>query len=133
MSTIAHVEKYGMKINGYVLSQGWNEDLQSYGRKENDTIVTACKLNQIFLFYRSELENRAQQLEKDLYYYKKTSRDLKKKLREKMVSGMGTSVESDVFMASSELEAQHKSTDVYTKQLATDVSRMKVNIPLVIL
>lgn len=50
-----------------------------------------------------------------------------------MVSGMGTSVESDVFMASSELEAQHKSTDVYTKQLATDVSRMKVNIPLVIL
>lgn len=73
----------------------------------------------------SELENRAQQLEKDLYYYKKTSRDLKKKLREKMVSGMGTSVESDVFMASSEVEAQHKSTDVYTKQLATDVSRMK--------
>lgn len=72
-------------------------------------------------------------MEKDLYYYKKTSRDLKKKLREKMVSGMGTSVESDVFMASSELEAQHKSTDVYTKQLATDVSRMKVNIPLVIL
>ena len=49
-----------------------------------------------------------------------------------MVSGMGTSVESDVFMASSELEAQHKSTDIYTKQLATDVSRMKVNIPLVI-
>lgn len=71
-------------------------------------------------------------MEKDLYYYKKTSRDLKKKLREKMVSGMGTSVESDVFMASSELEAQHKSTDVYTKQLTTDVSRMKVNIPLVI-
>lgn len=95
--------------------------------------MIACKLNQIFLFYRSELENRAQQLEKDLYYYKKTSRDLKKKLREKMVSGMGTSVESDVFMASSEQEAQHKSTDVYTKQLATDVSRMKVNIPLVIL
>lgn len=94
--------------------------------------MIACKLNQIFLFYRSELENRAQQLEKDLYYYKKTSRDLKKKLREKMVSGMGTSVESDVFMASSELEAQHKSTDVYTKHLATDVSRMKVNIPLVI-
>ena len=96
--------------------------------------MITCKLNQIFLFYRSELENRAQQLEKDLYYYKKTSRDLKKKLREKMVSGMGTSVESDVFfMASSEVEAQHKSTDVYTKQLATDVSRMKVNIPLVIL
>ena len=92
--------------------------------------MIACKLNQIFLFYRSELENRAQQLEKDLYYYKKTSRDLKKKLREKMVSGMGTSVESDVFMASSEQEAQRKSTDVYTKQLATDVSRMKVNIPL---
>ena len=95
--------------------------------------MIACKLNQIFLFYRSELENRAQQLEKDLYYYKKTSRDLKKKLREKMVSGMGTSVESDVFMASNEVEVQHKSTDVYTKQLATDVSRMKVNIPLVIL
>lgn len=73
----------------------------------------------------SELENRAQQLEKDLYYYKKTSRDLKKKLREKMVSGLGTSVESDVIMASSELEAQHKSTDVYTKQLASEVSRMK--------
>ncbi|PFX25964.1 Kinesin-like protein KIF27 [Stylophora pistillata] len=73
----------------------------------------------------SEVENRAQQLEKDLYYYKKTSRDLKKKLREKMVSGLGTSVESDVIMASSELEAQHKSTDVYTKQLASEVTRMK--------
>lgn len=73
----------------------------------------------------SEVENRAQQLEKDLYYYKKTSRDLKKKLREKMVSGLGTSVESDVIMASSELEAQQKSTDVYTKQLASEVTRMK--------
>ena len=30
---------------------------------------------------------RTQQLEKDLYYYKKTSRDLKKKLRE-LMSGM---------------------------------------------
>lgn len=73
----------------------------------------------------SEVENRAQQLEKDLYYYKKTSRDLKKKLREKMVSGLGTSVESDVIMASSELEAQQKSTDVYTKQLASEFTRMK--------
>lgn len=31
------------------------------------------------------LPYRVQQLEKDLYYYKKTSRDLKKKLREVMI------------------------------------------------
>ncbi|KAL9978810.1 hypothetical protein ACROYT_G016376 [Oculina patagonica] len=72
-----------------------------------------------------ELENKAQQLEKDLYYYKKTSRDLKKKLREKMASGMGTSTESDVIAASGEHEAQYKSIDPHGKQLATEVSRMK--------
>ena len=77
-------------------------------------------------FPHSELENKAQQLEKDLYYYKKTSRDLKKKLREKMASGMGTSVESDVIVASGEHEAQYKSIDAHGKQLATEVSRMKV-------
>lgn len=66
-------------------------------------------------------------LEKDLYYYKKTSRDLKKKLREKMASGMGTSIESDVVVASGELEPQYRSTsDAHGKQLATEVSRMKV-------
>lgn len=77
-------------------------------------------------FSHSELENKAQQLEKDLYYYKKTSRDLKKKLREKMASGMGTSVESDVVATSGEHEAQYKSSDAHGKQLATEVSRMKV-------
>lgn len=86
------------------------------------------KLNPFYNIPCSELENRAQQLEKDLYYYKKTSRDLKKKLREKMASGMGTSVESDAVVASGELEAQHKSSDVYSKQLSTEVSRMKVKI-----
>jgi len=73
----------------------------------------------------TELENRTQQLEKDLYYYKKTSRDLKKKLREKMASGMGTSLESDVIAASGELEAQYKSSDAHGKQLVTEVTRMK--------
>ncbi|XP_020621415.1 kinesin-like protein KIF27 [Orbicella faveolata] len=72
-----------------------------------------------------ELENRTQQLEKDLYYYKKTSRELKKKLREKMASGMGTSLESDVIAASGELEAQYKSSDAHGKQLVTEVKRMK--------
>ncbi|XP_077978007.1 kinesin-like protein KIF27 isoform X2 [Glandiceps talaboti] len=33
-------------------------------------------------------ESKVQQLEKDLYYYKKTSRELKKKLRELMASGL---------------------------------------------
>ncbi|XP_077862276.1 kinesin-like protein KIF27 [Saccoglossus kowalevskii] len=33
-------------------------------------------------------QNRIQQLEKDLYYYKKTSRELKKKLREVVTSGL---------------------------------------------
>lgn len=64
-------------------------------------------------------------LEKDLYYYKKTSRDLKKKLREKMAAGTGTSIESDV-VASSELEPQYGTSDVHGRQLATEVSRMKV-------
>jgi len=72
-----------------------------------------------------ELENRTQQLEKDLYYYKKTSRELKKKLREKMASGMGTSLESDVIAASGELEAQYKSSDAHGKQLVTEVTRLK--------
>ncbi|KAM7441007.1 Kinesin-like protein kif27 [Porites harrisoni] len=72
----------------------------------------------------SELENRAQLLEKDLYYYKKTSRDLKKKLREKMAAGTGTSIESDV-VASSELEPQYGTSDAHGRQLATEVSRMK--------
>ena len=80
----------------------------------------------------SELENRAQLLEKDLYYYKKTSRDLKKKLREKMASGMGTSIESDVVVASGELEPQYRSTsDAHGKQLATEVSRMKVYLTII--
>lgn len=64
-------------------------------------------------------------LEKDLYYYKKTSRDLKKKLREKMAAGTGTSIESDV-VASGELEPQYGTTDALGRQLATEVSRMKV-------
>lgn len=33
------------------------------------------------------LSCRVQQLERDLYYYKKTSRDLKKKMRELLASG----------------------------------------------
>ena len=74
----------------------------------------------------SELETKAQLLEKDLYYYKKTSRDLKKKLREKMASGMGTSMESDVVAASGDLEAQYRSSDAHGKELANEVSRMKV-------
>ena len=78
-----------------------------------------------FLFF-SELETKAQLLEKDLYYYKKTSRDLKKKLREKMASGMGTSMESDVVAASGDLEAQYRSSDAHGKELANEVSRMKV-------
>jgi len=73
----------------------------------------------------SELENRAQLLEKDLYYYKKTSRDLKKKLREKVASGIGSSIESDVVVASGELEPQYRTADAHGKQLATEVSRMK--------
>lgn len=73
----------------------------------------------------SELENRAQLLEKDLYYYKKTSRDLKKKLREKVASGVGSSIESDVVVASGELEPQYRTADAHGKQLATEVSRMK--------
>lgn len=73
----------------------------------------------------SELENRAQLLEKDLYYYKKTSRDLKKKLREKMAAGMGSSIESDVVVASGEHEPQYRSSDAHGKQLTTEVSRMK--------
>lgn len=64
-------------------------------------------------------------LEKDLHYYKKTSRDLKKKLREKMAAGTGTSIESDV-VASGELEPQYGTTDAHGRQLATEVSRMKV-------
>ena len=78
-----------------------------------------------FLFF-SELETKAQLLEKDLYYYKKTSRDLKKKLREKMASGMGTSMESDVVAASGDLEAQYRSSDAHGRELANEVSRMKV-------
>lgn len=73
----------------------------------------------------SELETKAQLLEKDLYYYKKTSRDLKKKLREKMASGMGTSMESDVVAASGDLEAQYRSSDAHGRELANEVSRMK--------
>ena len=65
-------------------------------------------------------------LEKDLYYYKKTSRDLKKKLREKVASGVGSSIESDVVVASGELEPQYRTADAHGKQLATEVSRMKV-------
>lgn len=64
-------------------------------------------------------------LEKDLYYYKKTSRDLKKKLREKMAAGTGASIESDV-VASGELEPQYGTIDAHGRQLATEVSRMKV-------
>lgn len=79
-----------------------------------------------FSFFFSELETKAQLLEKDLYYYKKTSRDLKKKLREKMTSGMGTSMESDVVVASSDLEAQYRSSDAHGRELANEVSRMKV-------
>lgn len=78
-----------------------------------------------FLFF-SELETKAQLLEKDLYYYKKTSRDLKKKLREKMASGMGTSMESDVVVTSGDLEAQYRSSDAHGRELANEVSRMKV-------
>lgn len=78
-----------------------------------------------FLFF-SELETKAQLLEKDLYYYKKTSRDLKKKLREKMASGMGTSMESDVVVTSGELEAQYRNSDAHGRELANEVSRMKV-------
>ena len=77
--------------------------------------------------FRSELESRAQLLEKDLYYYKKTSRDLKKKLRENMASSMGTSVESDVVAARGELEPQYRSSEAPGKQLAAEVSQMKVN------
>lgn len=74
----------------------------------------------------SELESRAQLLEKDLYYYKKTSRDLKKKLRENMASSMGTSVESDVVAAGrGELEPQYRSSEAPGKQLAAEVSQMK--------
>lgn len=43
-----------------------------------------------------------------------------------MASGMGTSIESDVIAASGELEAQYKSSDAHGKQLAAEVSRMKV-------
>lgn len=64
-------------------------------------------------------------LEKDLYYYKKTSRDLKKKLREKMAAGTGARIESDV-LASGELEPQYGTIDAHGRQLATEVSRMKV-------
>lgn len=64
-------------------------------------------------------------LEKDLYYYKKTSRDLKKKLREKMAVGTGASIESDV-VASGEIEPQYGTSDAHGRQLATEVSRMKV-------
>lgn len=78
------------------------------------------------LLFFSELETKAQLLEKDLYYYKKTSRDLKKKLREKMASGMGTSMESDVVVASGDLEAQYRSSDAHGRELANEVSRMKV-------
>lgn len=78
------------------------------------------------LLFFSELETKAQLLEKDLYYYKKTSRDLKKKLREKMASGMGTSMESDVVAASGDLEAQYRSSDAHGRELANEVSRMKV-------
>ncbi|KAJ7322765.1 hypothetical protein OS493_032948 [Desmophyllum pertusum] len=42
-----------------------------------------------------------------------------------MASGMGTSVESDIIVASGELEAQYKSSDAHSKQLATEVSKMK--------
>ena len=51
---------------------------------------------------------------------------MKKKLREKLASGMGTSVESDVVVASGELEPQYRSVDAHGKQLATEVSRIKV-------
>ncbi|XP_032223609.1 kinesin-like protein KIF27 isoform X2 [Nematostella vectensis] len=46
---------------------------------------------------------RMQQLEKDLYYYKKTCRDLKKKLRERM-TGMVESAESGIAGASAIVE-----------------------------
>lgn len=43
-----------------------------------------------------------------------------------MASGIGTSIESDVVVASGELEPQYRSDDARGKQLATEVSRMKV-------
>lgn len=43
-----------------------------------------------------------------------------------MASGMGSSVESDVVVASGELEPQYRSSTAHGKQLATEVSRMKV-------
>ena len=42
-----------------------------------------------------------------------------------MATGTGTSIESDV-VASGELEPQYGTTDAHGRQLATEVSRMKV-------
>ena len=44
-------------------------------------------VREIFITVLLILYFRIQQLEKDLYYYKKTSRDLKKKLREMIAGG----------------------------------------------
>ena len=78
----------------------------------------------------SELDYRIQQLEKDLYYYKKTSRELKKRLREK-AAGPGTSVESDVVRASgNEMEAQWAqvsgTADDPSRTLVIEMARKKV-------
>ena len=45
-------------------------------------IILIINLTVLFSIFRS----RIHQLEKDLFYYKKTSRDLKKKLRELLAS-----------------------------------------------
>ena len=42
-----------------------------------------------------------------------------------MAAGTGTSIESDV-VASGELEPQYGTTDAHGRQLASEVSRMKV-------
>ena len=49
------------------------------------------KLNLLFSIFRC----RIHQLEKDLFYYKKTSRDLKKKLRELLASNPTPTPHSD--------------------------------------
>lgn len=65
------------------------------------------------------MEYKSQQLEKELYYYKKSSRDLKKKLREYIA---GTQSESGPVGSSvgSEVDAG--------KELTANVLRIKVNI-----
>lgn len=42
-----------------------------------------------------------------------------------MAAGTGTSIESD-FVASGEFEPQYGTSDAYGRQLATEVSRIKV-------